>query len=131
MLIFAALFASALGYFGYSIFAPTGPIHRKTVEEFMQETGGLAPFPRSARSVRVFTPFLRFGSSATFSAPLPDIKEWIRQSPRMRGVIAEPIDGTSRTRYFHRDDRDGVLWTELVVDESNQSVHVFVQGHAL
>jgi hypothetical protein len=115
-----------VAYLAYASFAPTGRLHRQSVEETMREVGGLASIPQSAQNVRVESRW--FAVTASFSAPPEDIQRWINGSPNLQGITGERIDDGTRVRYGQLTGNQSV---QVTVDESTNHVDVVVHSDPL
>lgn len=92
----------------------------------MRNLGGLAPFPQSARDIRVESHW--FSNKASFSAPPEDIERWIKESPGLQSLTGERIDNGTRVRY---EQITGNRSVELIVDEATNRVDVNLRSDAL
>ena len=92
----------------------------------MRQLGGLAPIPKSARDVRVASPW--FKVTASFTAPREDIQRWINESPGLQGFTGQRIDSDTRFRYGQLTGNQSV---QVTIDEATNYVDVVVQGDPL
>jgi len=111
----------------WSSFAPTGALHRRSVEKTMREVGGLAPIPKSARDVRVASHW--FSVTASFTAQPEEIQRWLKQSSGLQGITGHPVDNGRRMRFVALPGNDQSV--TITIDEATNRVDLVVYGDPL
>lgn len=115
--IVAIALVLAYGIFSY--------LNRRSAINATLEWGRLAPFPESAQNF-VITPvgnmFTR-SFRVSFSAPAGDINRWVDESPGLRET--QPVREGSLRKYRIKPG-SGAQYAEVVIDDSNHQVRVYV-----
>ena len=121
-----AVGAVAAVWFGYMLFSPGSSWNRAAAIRCTLEWGRLAPFPASARDLKITTSGNMFTRSfhISFTAPADDIELWLRQSPGTRGVV--PTTETPSIREFQIAPGGGAQAASASVDDAKHRVSIDV-----
>ena len=115
-----------LALLGYLLVSPNSPYQRPSVVRAILTWGRLAPFPQSAQvsSITATGNMFSRGFRVSFTAPAPDIEQWLRQSPGTRDLIPDvPAPGF---RYFQIEPGGGAQGAQVSVDDRIHRVSVYV-----
>lgn len=127
--LFLGLFflgACGLAVLGYQLLSPNSAINRAAAMDCTLSWARLEPFPASATHIQVKTEGGMFTRSfrVSFTAPMKDIQQWLKQSPGPRE--AKVSSESPGTQLYQIKPGDGAMWAELTVDETHHSVTIYV-----
>ncbi len=94
--------------------------------EIPREWARLAPYPSSAKDLRASTSGSGFSRAfqVSFSAPVPDIEQWLKASPGTRDVL--PTRPSPEKRPYAISPGGGAQHAEVTVDETSGLVSIYV-----
>ena len=124
--ILIALSVAGITWVGFDAILGNAPLFRKSAIETTLLWGRLAPFPASAKELRIHTEGSSFTRAfrVSFIAPAGDIEHWLQESSGIRD--AQLTSPSSGVRHFEIKPGEGAGWAEVTVDDNQHHVSVYV-----